>query len=244
MGDIMGFYDEISKYYDYIFPVQKEQLKFLMDSLGDTKKEVLDVACGSGGYSIELAKKGYEVTAVDVENEMIDKLKSKAQKEQVDINSYVCDMKNIKSMLPNKYNLVFCIGNSIVHLKSLDEIKDVLKQMKKLLRENGAVVLQIINYDRIIDLGLTELPKIQNESIGLEFKREYEFLKDKNIVNFKTTLSVNNEVFNNSIELLPIKSVEFKALLKEAGYSSYELYGDFNYSTYDKNSYMLVIKAF
>jgi 2-polyprenyl-3-methyl-5-hydroxy-6-metoxy-1,4-benzoquinol methylase len=35
------------------------------------------VACGTGGYSLELAKQGYNVTAVDLDAEMVEKLKNK-----------------------------------------------------------------------------------------------------------------------------------------------------------------------
>jgi len=62
----MGFYEEISKYYDYIFPVGKEQINFITKVAGEGPKSVLDIACGTGGYALELAKQGYAVTAVDL----------------------------------------------------------------------------------------------------------------------------------------------------------------------------------
>ncbi|MDQ2084966.1 class I SAM-dependent methyltransferase [Herbivorax sp. ANBcel31] len=239
----MGFYDEISKYYDYIFPANKAQMLFLQNLLTKDQKTVLDVACGSGNYSIELAKAGYDVTAIDSTKEMIEKLRQKAQKEKLNIKSYICDMREIINISPLKYHLIFCIGNSIVHLNSIEEITDVLRQMKSLLNKNGSLVLQIINYDRIINFGVTELPKIENKDIGLEFERKYEFSKDKNIINFNTKLKVKEGVYRNSIELLPIKSLEFENILLNAGFKTYKFYGDFNYSPYNEKSYILLLEV-
>ncbi|MDP4181321.1 MAG: class I SAM-dependent methyltransferase, partial [Bacillota bacterium] len=59
----MGFYDEISKYYDYIFPSFEEQLRFINDIAGEPPRSLLDIACGTGSYSIKLAKKGFDITA-------------------------------------------------------------------------------------------------------------------------------------------------------------------------------------
>ena len=79
----MGFYEQISKFYDYIFPVSNEQKEFLKSLISNTSIRVLDIACGSGGYSIELAKLGHNVTAVDLDIEMVTLAKQKANKENL-----------------------------------------------------------------------------------------------------------------------------------------------------------------
>ncbi|NLD49381.1 MAG: class I SAM-dependent methyltransferase [Clostridiaceae bacterium] len=243
----MGFYEEIGRYYDYIFPVGESQLSFIEDSLKGRGISVLDVACGSGGYSVELAKMGYSVTAVDMEIEMINKLLEKAQKEKLDIKAYQADMRRLALVVDKKFDVLFCIGNSIVHLNNMDEISDVLKQMHGLLEQNGALVLQIINYDRIIESGISELPPIINEEEGLEFVRKYKYLKEDNIIDFNTSLILKNgdstAVYNNSIKLFPILKEEFETALRKAGFDTLYTYGDFKHSPYTKDSYMLVIKA-
>ena len=82
----MGFYEQISKYYDYIFPTGDAQLQFIKETAGAPDKKVLDVACGSGGYSIELAKARFKVTATDLDEAMISMAREKAHKEGLDIN--------------------------------------------------------------------------------------------------------------------------------------------------------------
>jgi len=244
----MGFYDEISKYYDKIFPAGEEQLSFIKEAAGEKTAKILDIACGSGTYSVPLAKEGYKVTAVDIEEEMIRKLKDKAAKEKVEVEAYVCSMTELEEKLAEKYQVLFCIGNSLVHLNTLGEIENALGQMYNLAEDDGTVIVQIMNYDRIIRLGLKGLPKIINDEEGLEFIREYEYKPDVNKIDFNTTLIVKDgsdtKTFKNTVELLPLLSGQLTGMVERVGFKRYECYGDFKGSPYKEDSYMLVLKAF
>ncbi|MCX8128643.1 MAG: class I SAM-dependent methyltransferase [Clostridia bacterium] len=253
----MSFYEQISKYYDCIFPVGEPQLKFIKDSAGMPPKRILDVACGSGGYSVALAKQGYNVTAVDLDEKMVEVAANKAVIEGVRIDVFRKDMKELdelQTMAQNQmsqqdlnFDCIYCIGNSLVHLGSLAEISDTLKQTYSLMGKSGVLILQIINYDRIINKGVNELPVIKNDEVGLKFVRKYEFDKNRGTVSFNTILEIHNkngeERFENSIELLPVLCCDLSNVVKEAGFSDVELYGDFSGTSYDVNSYMLVIRA-
>lgn len=254
----MGFYEQISRYYDYIFPTGGQQLEFIKEAAGPAPCKVLDVACGSGGYSVELARAGYDMTAVDLDDEMVDKAKVNAVQANLNFNVLKGNMLELEKIFPEradsllhspeqKFRCIFCIGNSIVHLGSVDEIGQALLQMHKLLCKGGSLVLQIINYDRIIKYGITELPTIRNADLGLEFIRKYQYIREKGVINFNTTIIVGEDgeknAFNNSIELLPLQSADMLQLLREAGFVNVDFYGDFKYSPYNDNSFMLVVKA-
>jgi len=45
------------------------------------------------------------------------------------------------------------------------------------------------------------------------------------------------------VELLPLKSGELAAALRNAGFSAFDFYGDFKYSDYTEDSHLLVVKA-
>lgn len=239
----MSFYEQIGKYYDHIFPVGEQQLNFIKQTAGSPPKKILDVACGSGGYSVALAREGYLLQAIDLDDEMVRLAREKAKKEKLDVEVSKCDMKDIEGRFKMEFDGVFCIGNSIVHLGSLSEITDVLKQMNSVLRQGGFLILQTINYDRVLKYGINELPPIRDDSVGLEFVRKYELREGKALIDFNTVLTVEGRRFENSVPLFPLTSGDMMEALNDARFRDIRFYGDFNRSVYDDHSFMLVVRA-
>jgi len=240
----MGFYDEISKYYDDIFPVDKEQVNFLSETSGKPPKYLLDIACGTGGYSLELAKLGYKVTAVDLDEKMVKELKNKAENLNIDIQAIQSNMLDIDKRINNKFDLAFCIGNSLVHLAGEREIEKFLKEMKGMLNENGSLIVQIINYDRVLENKVSFLPTIKNAERGLEFSRIYGYDSEKSKILFKTVLKVDGNIIENEIALYPILADNLVNLVHKAGFENVNIYGDLEGVEFNKNSsYVLVLSA-
>lgn len=241
----MGFYEEISKYYDYIFPVSSDTVDFISRIAGIPPKSILDVACGTGGYSLELEKHGYHMTAVDIDKAMIEGLREKALKSGSKIDYLQAGMLDLKEKFHTKvFDIVFCIGNSLVHLDNNDEIIDFFHNTKSVLVQNGKLVIQTINFDRVISKDIKSLPTICNETAGLSFERLYRYEKALNKVFFKTILTVDERKIENEIPLTPLRYDETIQMLKISGFSNIKTYGSFNKSDYDKeNSYLMVIEA-
>src|SRR3989344_3411857 len=72
----------------------KEQIKFLTRIFKKNKcKKILDVSCGTGRHSIELAKKGFSVTGLDIEKGMIKYAKEKSSSAK-NVKFIIGDMRN------------------------------------------------------------------------------------------------------------------------------------------------------
>ncbi|HYH04472.1 MAG TPA: class I SAM-dependent methyltransferase [Bacillota bacterium] len=240
----MGFYESIAQYYDQIFPVGGEQLHFLSETAGRPPKRVLDVACGSGEYSLALAGRGYQVTAVDLDTAMIQQVREKARQAGIPVEAMQADMLNLTEQVASDFDLIFCIGNSLVHLDGLEPIKRFLAKVRQLLRTGGQAVFQIINYDRILSQQITALPTITNEQTGLRFERNYRWDSAAGKVLFHTILSVGSEKVENTIPLFPLESTDFAAALQGAGFGKVQWYGDFHEGKFDRElSTLQVVRA-
>jgi len=70
----MNFYESIANNYDYIFPYNTAHLNYIKSCLNNDTKEktILDIGCGTGNLTLELAKVSKMVYAIDLDDKMIE----------------------------------------------------------------------------------------------------------------------------------------------------------------------------
>lgn len=242
----MSFYKILSKYYDEVFKLQHCAVQFLDKGLKE-KDKVLDMACGTFSYGLELTKSGKEVFGIDLNEYMIEKAEEKSKEYNVEFFNE--DIRNINVIFKDiRFKEIFCIGNSLVHLPFKSEIEDVIRKSYKILEDGGAFIISIINYDRILGNKIKELPEIINKEHGIIFTREYKYAENSQYIDFNCTLKINNEeennvTYNETIKLLPILKDEFVKIINNIGFSKISVFGDFDESEWSKNSYNTIIKA-
>lgn len=241
----MKFYKDLSNVYDIVFPWNKVTHDFLKQDLEDGAK-VLDLACGSGNYSIALSKEGFNVTALDLDFEMIKLCKAKASKDELNINFIEGDMLKLPLLSAENFDRIFCIGNSLVHITNKDDIEKVIKDTYYKLSQNATLIIQIINYDRILKFKIDSLPPVEKDNI--KFYRNYSMDYLNNIINFNTEIIINNgeetETYLNSVPLIPLLSTELIEILNRCGFSKVKTFSSFNGEPFDINSYALIVKAY
>lgn len=232
----MEFYHEIAKYYDYIFPLKEAQVKFVLKDKNENQK-ILDVGCAVGKLSEALSHKNH-VVGIDLDDKMIDIAK---QLENDNLTFYCMSMLDISDCFDhNSFDQILCFGNTLVHLNDINQVKTFFENAFSLLKENGKLKMQIINYDKVINDNITSLPTIENDKI--KFTRLYE--QESGKINFKTELlvkSTKNE-YKNSIKLLPLLRDEVLELAKDIGFKEIFFYSGFNKVEYDNAKLPLVFE--
>ncbi len=240
----MKFYSELSKVYDVVFPLDLDTVKFLSEDL-NSEDYVLDLACGTGEYSIALSKLGSSVIGVDLNGEMIKIAQEKAK--NLDVSFIEKDMTKLNDFKNKKFKLIFCIGNSIVHLNSKNKIEKFIQDIYNSLDDNGVMVIQTINFDRIIKYNIDSLPPIDRPDVGVNFIRKYNYNKDEEILDFRTELVIKDESgknrYINSVPLIMLMKDDIISMVKVAGFKNVEFYGGFNKKEYSEESYAMVVKA-
>lgn len=241
----MGFYEEISRVYERIFPAGETQVRFLLDALGESpSKRLLDVACGTGAYSRALARKGYTVTGIDLDPAMIDKARVKAREEGIPVAFETGDMRNLGAF--RDCGSIICLGNSLPHLLTPHEIQGTLGEMYKALAIGGVVVLQVVNYNRMLSKRLPSLPEIRDSEGSLVFKRFYDY-RDDGLIDFRTELSVGTagreQVYRNTVPLRPILVEELTDWLESAGFGQIRAWGGFDRSPHGIENAATVVEA-
>ncbi len=238
----MQFYKTIHKYYDFIFPLNIQQVYFVKNEVStDNEKKILDIGCATGSLAIELGKTGYIVDAIDLDENMIYSAKQKQKNSNVRFK--VANMLKLhEDFSPDSFNGISCFGNTMVHLTSKQLIVDFLESAYRILKKEGKLMLQILNYEYILKAQVTELPIIDNENIT--FKRYYQYLEN-GLINFKTTLvtKYNNAVVQNEVLLYPITKSKLLTLIEESGFKNIRSFHNFNKSSKDTGKLPLIVVA-
>jgi len=230
----MDFYESISAYYDHIFPVDPQTVRFLA-GFARPGSRVLDLACGTGGHAVALARLGHRVTGVDLGAAMVRLAQAKAADGGFQGGAgpefRVMDMREAARRLEPGFVLVYCVGNSLVHLESEQAIAAVLADCRSLLEPGGALVVQILNYDRILSLRILELPTLVSENPPLKFVRRYDYAPADRVVQFRTELTVREpggeRTVANTVALWILKRETLERLTRAAGFSRLRLHGGF-----------------
>ena len=126
----MLLYETISDYYEIIFPLRENKISFIKGLLKQNKSKILDIGCSTGDLSLALARLGHEVTGIDLDEAMIKKAQKKPKKLGDICKFQIKDMVEIgKDFQDETFDAVFCLGNTLVHLKNLEEIDLFLKNV-------------------------------------------------------------------------------------------------------------------
>jgi glycine/sarcosine N-methyltransferase len=237
----MAFYESIASYYDYIFYPDDNQ-KFFFNKIFKKKLNLLDIGSATGNLSIYLSKTAKTVTGIDLDMEMISIANVKLEESKIlNTNFFVKNMNDVDTFFKGKsFDSTICIGNTLVHLNSVSMIADFFCKVRKILKNDGLFIFQILNYEKILENGIKELPLIENDKI--KFERYYGFHKDKNLIDFKTVLTVKNEnkVIENSVFLYPLVFNEIKSILKESKFVLEKIYGNYQMDDFNSQSDLLV----
>jgi SAM-dependent methyltransferase len=243
MTDETSFYENISRYYDEIFAVDPQEIAFWRRVLNDAVPALpglLDIGCGTGSKTEQLASAASQIVALDNDRTMI--AAARRDHGSTKIEYRLMDMEDLGQeqapAFPALFDAALCLGNTLVHLTSPGKIRDFLTRLNGLLKPGGILGLQILNYERILRLRVTNLPVL--ETARVRFSRFYDFEEsDKQmLVRFRTELLVKGHddivkgngdraIFGGSILLYPLRRAELAEILKDAGYQILAFYGGY-----------------
>lgn len=241
----MNFYEVLSQHYDVIFPRGEKQSSFIKSYLKNGSN-ILDIGAGIGGYAEYFAELGHKVMAVDLDETMVEGMKHKVENGKIKFDTMQLDMLDIDEFEDSSFDTIFCIGNTLAHLPDYDLVNQFFEKAYNCLKENGHIIVQIVNYDRVLKEKTAKFPAINREDHGLHFTREYEFITEKEVM-FKGKLFVKTEneetVFEVETELLAIRKDIILDSVKNLGFREVELFGNFEKAPYNIDSPAIILVA-
>ena len=102
-----------------------------------SSKNILDVGCGTGRFTIDLATNGHNVTGIDYHKDSIEFAKQKSSEKGVSVEFLCGDAKDLIESLPkNHFDLVLCLEMLLVS----PYYKEIMQMMKEVISPGGYLV--------------------------------------------------------------------------------------------------------
>ena len=134
------FYDAINAEIDYI--KWADFIEKILDKECKSRPElVLDLGCGTGRMTLELARRGYDMTGIDYSPEMLDIARYSAEEEGHDILWLCQDMREFE--LYGTVDAAVCCLDCINHLESKGDLESCLKLIHNYLIPDGIFIFDI-----------------------------------------------------------------------------------------------------
>ena len=99
----------------------------------------VDLGAGSGFQSIALAESGFSVIALDTSRQLLAELKEKAK--DLPIVTVRDTLLNFGEHSPAEIDISVCMGDTLTHLQSLEEVQQLLENTYAALTRNGILIL-------------------------------------------------------------------------------------------------------
>ena len=144
-----------------------EEVEKILSWYMHRNRRVLDIGCSGGLHAIEMAKRGFAVTGLDIEPSAIE-LAKKRNHGIHRAEFMAMDIENHKLAELEKFSLVYSLGNVLSHIKK-DNLVNVLRNIRKCMNKNGTFLFDIlmnsIPFDEEIRPGESDLQIIWKRKI-------------------------------------------------------------------------------
>lgn len=200
---------------------------------------ILDLCCGVGRHSLELTRRGYSVTGVDITKRYLKKAKAFAKKEKLDAEFILEDMR--KFSRKNKFEAAINLFTSFGFFENQKDDYKVGCNIYRSLKTGGVFLMDLIGKE-ILARGYR--PRDWFESDGVLLLEESKLYDDWSRVSSKWILIKDGRQKVEEIDLRLYAASELKALLIECGFKSVEVYGNLAGDPYDHKASRLVAVAY
>jgi 2-polyprenyl-3-methyl-5-hydroxy-6-metoxy-1,4-benzoquinol methylase len=110
----------------------------------DKKLKILDVGCGTGRHTVELAKRGYKLTGIDLSNSLLDKAREKAAAQNLRVDFQIQDARNL--LFTDEFDLAIMLCEGAFPLMETDEMNyQILQSAARALKANGKLIFTTLN---------------------------------------------------------------------------------------------------
>ncbi len=199
---------------------------------------MLDLCCGHGRHTVPLARAGYLMTGLDRSAYMLEQAQAAAQEAGVNVEWTQGDMRD----LPWRERFDACINlfTSFGYFDDEAENQEVLHQVYKVLKPGGVFFLDVSNRDYHLLRLWPRAWRRHDQAFILE-EADFDPTTCRFVVTFTWVADGHTESLTHSVR--HYTAPELMGMLRAAGLSPTDVYGDFDGSEFEIYARRLIVLA-
>lgn len=222
-----SLFENYAKKYDEEVFVQGTlgECDFIESEINFNKQiKILDVGCGTGRHSIEMTKRGYLVTGVDLSESQLERAREKAKQQNLTIDFQKQDARQLS--FSDEFDLVIMLCEGAFPLMETDEMNfQILQNAAKALKSKGKLIFTTLNglfplFHSVKDF----LAKASEEGHAEYDKNSFDLMtfRDHNITTVEDDFGTKKELECNERYYVPS---EITWLLKSLNFKKIDIFG-------------------
>ena len=186
--------------------------------------KILDVGCGTGRHAIELTKRGYNVTGIDLSEAQLKRAREKAEADNLSIDFQRQDARNLP--FDSEFDVAIMLCGGGFSLMETDEMNyEILTNVTKALKPHAKLIFTTTNglfplFNSVNDF----YASMQEEGNSICKSSGFDFMtfRDYNVVEFEDDSGNKKSLECNDRYYVPC---EITWLLKSLGYKTIDIFG-------------------
>ncbi len=244
----MTEYDVFSKYYDSLmqdvdYSAKTEYALEMFKKFGKVPTLLLDVGCGTGGFSLEFAQRGIEVIGADISEGMLTVAKQRAKQAELDI--LFLNQSAAELDLYGTVGGAVCFMDTVNHITCKNELQKSFKRISLFLEKDSLFIFDVNTPYKHSEILGDNTFVFENEDVFCVWQN---FFNKRNGITdiFLDFFEKNNNGYTRNHDEFCERAYTFEQLtemLEKAGFKVEKIYGEDSFAKPAKTSQRAVFVA-
>jgi ubiquinone/menaquinone biosynthesis C-methylase UbiE len=199
--------------------------------------DLIDVPCGFGRHVIPLARAGYRAVGVDRSHALLDEARRRMGHERWP-KLVAADYRELP-FGDESFDAALNLFSSLGYLGD-DEDTNVLREIRRVLRPDGRLVVEIMHRDRLVRHYRDQDWRLLGEGRLLLEQRTFDAAEGV-AQTTQTLIDTSGERDSRSFSVRVYSATELLGMLERAGFADAKPYGDFEGNPFTPDTRLLIV---
>jgi SAM-dependent methyltransferase len=202
-------------------------------------QSLLDVCCGYGRHAVELAKRGYQVTGIDLSPKQIEQAQRRAAEAGVSAQFISGDARTME--FPSRFDVLLNLFLAFGYFQDEKENLRMLERMADATRPGGILLMDLWNREKEIR---AFAPRMREHHGDIVIDKQWEFDAWNGRLNWTNTVTFPDgriESWDHSIRAYTL--IELRNMFHAVGFEVEKVFGDFAGNPYTLDSSNMILLA-